>query len=153
MQPLSLATVMSLLERSERTLWRRIAEGSLTRAAEDARRRTMIHADAITSEICIPLEPEDFPVIERADEGDAEAQADLAVIFLSNSKPESAIYWLQLAAKQDHPHAMYLLGRCYIDGTGLAKDENHGIMWIAKAAAHGDLISREQMQAILAKLH
>lgn len=44
---------------------------------------------------------------------------------------------------------MHLLGRCYIDGNGLQRDENIGIMWIAKAATLGHLISHGLMQAVL----
>ncbi|MGP1665999.1 MAG: tetratricopeptide repeat protein, partial [Rhodanobacter sp.] len=78
----------------------------------------------------------------------AGAQTDLAVLFLSNAKPESAVYWLELAAKQDYANAMHLLGRCYTDGNGILKNEDLGIMWIAKAASHGHLISQGQMQAL-----
>ena len=45
----------------------------------------------------------------------------------------------------------YLLGRCHIDGNGVLQDENIGIMWLAKAAAHGHAVSQAQMQAMLDK--
>jgi len=121
----------------------------LARADEDALTdKVKISLEAIRPYICIPIAIEDFHVIERADAGDVEAQTDLALIFLSNMKPENAVYWLKSAAKQDYMNAMHLLGRCYTDGNGLSKDENLGIMWIAKAAAQGHVISQGQMQAI-----
>jgi hypothetical protein len=152
---INLATAATLTEWSKRTLWRRISDGTLTRTGDDNifnDKKTKIHLDTIKSYICVPLEPEDFELIESADAGDAEAQTDLALLFLSHAKPESTVYWLELAAKQNYASAMYLLGRCHTDGNGLPKNENIGIMWIAKAASHGDVISQGLMQAMLDKI-
>lgn len=146
MKAISIATVATLIDQSERTLRRRIADGALSRVVEDGGNRTMIPFDAICNQIVIPMEAEDFELISCADAGNAEAQNNLALLFLSNGKPEIAIYWLELAAKQDHTDAMHWLGRCHIEGTGVPKDEDLGIMWLAKAAAHGHVISKEQIQ-------
>lgn len=146
---ISLATAITLTGWSKRTLWRRIADGTLIRADGDAfTDKAKISLEAIRPFICVPIESEDLYLIERADAGNAEAQTDLALIFLSSVKPESAVYWLKLAAKQDYMNAMHLLGRCYTDGNGLPRDENLGIMWLAKAAAQGHVISQGQMRAI-----
>ena len=150
---ISIATAITLTGLSERTLWRRISDGTLTRAnSNDLNDKARIPLDTIKSYICVPLEPEDFYLIESANAGNAEAQTDLALIFLSNAKPESAVYWLKLAAKQDYTEAMHWIGRCYTDGNGLPKDKNLGLMWIAKAAAQGHVISQDQMQAMVDKL-
>jgi hypothetical protein len=151
---ISLATAITLTEWSKRTLWRRISDGTLTRTDDDVLddKKTKIHLDAIKSYICVPLEPGDFELIESAEAGDAEAQTDLALIFLSHAKPESAVYWLELASKQNYANAMYLLGRCYTDGNGLPANENLGIMWIAKAASLGHVISQSLMQTIIGKV-
>lgn len=111
----------------------------------------MIDLEAIKSHACIPLEDDDSHLIQDADTGNAEAQNDLALLFLENSKPRAAIYWLELAAKQDYPDAMHWLGRCHIDGNGVLQDENLGMMWLAKAAAHGHAISQAQMQTMLTR--
>ena len=147
MKLISLAAAITITEWSERTFWRRFADGSLTRENEQG--RSMIPLDLIRPHMCIPLDSEDLPVLAGADAGNAEAQNDLALIFLANRKPKGAVYWLELAAKQEYASAMNWLGRCYIEGNGVPKDENLGIMWISKAAAHGDKISQGQMQAIL----
>lgn len=145
----SLATAANLLELNERTLRRRIADGVLPRFSEDVNtNRTMIPFDAIQDQVVIPLEAADLELIEDADAGDAEAQNDLALLFLSSNKPQSAIYWLELAAKQDYADAMHWLGHCYLEGNGMLKDENLGMMWLSKAAAHGHVISQAQMQAL-----
>jgi hypothetical protein len=146
---ISLATAITLTEWSERTLRRKLAEGSVTRAPEiGSNGKTLIHFDSIKRHVCLTLEPDEMTVLLRADAGEAEAQAELALIFLSNDKPKSAIYWLELASRQNHADAMHWLGRCHIEGIGVLKDENLGTMWLAKAAAHGHVISQEQMQAM-----
>lgn len=149
---ISIASAITLTEWSESTFRRRISEGALKREFEAGPGgRAMVSFDAIQPHICIPLEDDDISLISDADSGDAEAQNDLALLFLANSRPRGAIYWLELAAKQEYPDAMHWLGRCHIDGNGVLKDENLGMMWLAKAAAHGHAVSQMQMQAILEK--
>jgi TPR repeat protein len=146
---ISLAAAITLTEWSERTLRRKLAEGSVTRAPESGSNgRYLLHLDSVRPYICICLEPDELATLMRADSGEPEAQTDLALIFLSNAKPKGAAYWLELAAKQDYPDAMHWLGRCYIEGNGVPKNENLGMMWLAKAAAHEHVISQEQMQAM-----
>ena len=151
---ISLATAATLTEWSKRTLWRRISDGTLSRIGGDDiidDKKTKIDLDTIMTHMCIPIESGDLELIERADGGDAEAQTDLAALFLSYGKSESAIYWLELAIKQNFAGGMYWLGRCYLDGKGVVADENLGVMWIAKAASLGHVISKALMNAILAK--
>lgn len=154
MQKISLSSLPTLTERSERTLWRWIAEGTLTRAMEaptDNHDKAMVQLDSVKPHLCIPFEPEDFDLLVNADAGDAESQNDLALIFLANGKPKNAIYWLNLAAEQGYADAMHWLARCHLDGNGVAQDDNLGIMWLAKAAAHDHAISRAQMQLMREK--
>lgn len=114
--------------------------------------RSMIPFEAIQHECCIPFKKHDLELIAKADEGVAEAQNDLALLFLSHSKPKHAIYWLELAIKHKHTDAMHWLGRCYIEGRGVAQDGNLGIMWLARAAAEGHVISRKMMLTIQQKI-
>ena len=143
---LSIAATMTLTGWSERTVWRRFA-GHIVKS-EISNRRSTIPLDAIAPHLCLPLAPEDLPVLERADAGDVESQHAVALLLLSSGKPEGAIDWLELAAKHGHADAMNLLGTCYIEGNGRPKDENLGIVWIAKAAALGHVISQRQMDFI-----
>jgi len=76
----------------------------------------------------------------------------MALLFLSHKKSKNAVYWLELAIKQKHSDAMHWLGRCYIEGNGIDKNENLGLMWISKAAAEGHIISSEMMKAIRHKI-
>ena len=145
---ISLASAVSVTNLSENTFRRRIANGMLMRTIEEGPNgRSMIQFDAITGDCCIPLERDDLEVVIEADQGNADAQNDLALLFLSHAMPKKAVYWLELAAKQKHTDAMHWLGRCYIDGNGVTHDENLGFMWLSRAAAGGHIISKEMMQA------
>lgn len=146
---LNLKTVMALTGWSKRTLWRRLSNGVVMREEqEDDGKATKISFDEIKEHICIPLIDEDFKLIQRADNGDVEAQIDLAVIFLENKKYKGAIYWLELAAEKKSSEAMHLMGICYLQGNGVFQDENLGIMWLAKAASYGHLIAKEQINSL-----
>ncbi len=140
---ISLPAAITLTQWSERTFFRKFAEGSLTRDTESG----TISFDLLKPHFCLTLQPEDLAVIERADAGDAEAQNEVALIFLSSRKPKGAIYWLEQAAMQNYGDAMSLLSQCYMDGNCVSKDENLGIMWLAKAASLGHIIAQRQMQA------
>jgi len=149
MQHISLQATITLTELSERTIRRRVADGSLKCAADnDAHHKTMICFDSIKHDICIDLDPDNIELIKSADSGNAQAQNDLALLFLENNKLKSAVYWLELAAKQNLTDAMHLLGRCYLEGRGLPKDDSLAIMWIAKAASLGHPIALAQIQSI-----
>ena len=112
----------------------------------------MVVLDSIIEHLLIPLTEDDVLLLLDADNGNAEAQNDLALLFLANKKFREAVYWLKLAIKQGNTSAMHCLGRAYMDGTGVPKDENLGLMWIAKAAAGGHVVSRAQMAGIIQSL-
>ena len=146
MNLISIGTASTLTEWSERTIWRRLSDGSLPRQTGSG--KLCISLESIQADVCIPLEPADIQVLMHAESGDATAQTDLALIFLEQNKPKSAVYWLESAAKQGNADAMHWMGRCYIDGIGLQCDDNLGLMWLSKAAAAGHPISQEQMQTM-----
>jgi TPR repeat protein len=146
---ISIGLAITLTEWSDKTLRRRVADRSINGKVErSGTGRMMVDFAAISPHICIPLEDEDIELVMEADSGEAAAQNDLALLFLENGKPKSAIYWLELATKQDYPDAMHWLAHCYFDGNGVAKNENLGLMWLARAAAAGHDISKAQMQVI-----
>lgn len=150
MNAISLDAAIVITERSKRTWWRRITDGTVTRLENDARGRAMLAFAEVASLICVPVQAYDLEMILRADAGDADAQADVGQMFSNAGKHEAARYWLQIAADQEHADAMQWLGRCYLAGEGVPKDENLGVMWIAKAAAAGHIIAQEQMRALIA---
>ena len=149
MGSISIDASIIITEKSRRTWWRRISEGAVRRVADDRRGRAMLSWDEVLPHICIPMTPEDLAFVLRADAGDAEAQNDVGQLFSIAGKYEAALYWLQQAAQQGNPDAMQWLGRCYLSGEGVPKDDNLGIMWIAKAASYGHAIAKFQMNAML----
>lgn len=144
--PISIAASVAVTERSRRTWWRRIADGTVTRLADDARGRAMLSLAEVSPFICVPLDRADLEFLVRADAGDADAQNDIGQLFSNAGRPKIALYWLEQAAHQGHADAMQWLGRCYIAGEGVPKNRNIGLMWIAKAAAHGHVIAQAQIQ-------
>jgi TPR repeat protein len=146
---ISLAAAITLTEWSERTFWRRFADGSVKRETESGGNgKSMVHLESIEAHITIPLAPGELTLAQQADRGDPAAQNDLALIFLASGKTRGAIYWLELAARQEYADAMHWLARCYLDGNGVAPDDHVGLMWLSKAAAHGHLISQGQLQVM-----
>ena len=82
-------------------------------------------------------------------EGDAESQYTLGSMYYSGEDIdldyEQAVFWFKEAAKQKHPDAMYYLGRCYIEGIGMEKNENIGQSFIRQAAKLG---SKQAQKAV-----
>lgn len=150
---ISRATAATLTNLSEHTLRRRISEGVIQGWVEPGPLgRSMIDFKEIKNNCCIAIEEDDLPIIKLADSGSPECQNDLALIFLANKKPKNALYWLNLAARQNYTDAMHWIGRCYIDGNGVMKNENTGIMWIAKAASEGHIISQKIMKSMITQI-
>ncbi len=48
-----------------------------------------------------------------------------------------AVKWFARAAEQGNVEAMYLLGECYRDGSGVEEDQKKAVEWFAKAAERG----------------
>ena len=147
MELVSLSTATILTGLSKRTLWRRISSGELPRG--DGGGKALIDIASIADYFIVPAEVE---LVLRADRGSPDACNDLALVFLDARRDTEALHWLRRAAAADHPDAMHWLGRCYVDGRGVSKDLDLGIMWLAKSAAHGHPISKAQMAAMRSKL-
>ena len=150
---ISIASAMTLTTWSESTIRRRIADGKLIRKLEACTNgRSMVDLDSIQAHIELKLGEGDLALILAADAGDDQAQTDLALLFLQAGNVKGALYWLELAIKQDNASAMYYLGICHIEGKGVVQDENLGLMWISKAAVHGHLIAQGMLQSMRGKL-
>jgi len=135
---ITLKTAASLTGLSKRTLWRRLADGQLhAQGGADQGDHARVLIDDVLTISRLNLKPEDCTLIAEADAGQAEAQCDLALLFLMQKAPAEAVGWLTLAARQSYPEAMHQLGRCYIAGNGVEPVESLGIEWISRAAALG----------------
>ncbi|MCQ8105494.1 sel1 repeat family protein [Methylomonas sp. SURF-2] len=143
---------MTLTQWSERTIRRRVADGSLPCVSGvPFSNKTLISLESIKADICLTLSDEDIELLKSADAGSAQAQTEMALLFLENGKEKSAIYWLEQAAKQNFPDALHWMGNCYLRGEGFAKDDNLAVMWIAKAASLGHSVAKLQIEALSRK--
>ena len=133
---------------SKRTLWRRLSDGQITRQDNDDEGRAMLTFEDLVPMLCIPVAPQDHDLIIEAAAGDAEAQNDLALLFLDGDRPDLGLHWLALAADQGHPDAMHHLSKLYIGGSGIPKNDSLGLMWLGKAAALGHVIAGQQITAL-----
>ncbi|MEJ6656377.1 MAG: tetratricopeptide repeat protein, partial [Pseudomonas sp.] len=145
---ISLNSAIIVTGLSKRTLWRRLDDGQITRQENDARGRAMLTLTDLLPMLCVQIDPEDHELVVQADAGDADAQNDLAQLFLESDRPEIALHWLQVAADQGHADAMHNVATMHIKGLGVPKDETVGLMWLAKAATHGHPIAKQQVAAL-----
>jgi TPR repeat protein len=147
---ITLSTAVSITGLSKRTLWRRIADGCLhTQGGTDQGEHTRIMLDEVIALSRLRLEPEDHALILKADAGFAEAQCDLALLFLAQNLSTEVVQWLTLAAKQHYPEAMHQLGRCYIAGHGVEANEALGTEWISRAAALGHSTAKHMVHYLM----
>jgi len=145
---INLEAAVWITQLSKRTLWRRLAEGLITRQEHDDEGRTMLAFEGLVPMLCIPMTQEDHELVIEAAAGNAGAQTDVALLFLDAEKPDVGLHWLTLAADQGHSDAMHHLSKLYIQGSGLPKDDSLGLMWLAKAASLGHTIAGEQITAL-----
>lgn len=148
MLTVSLDTAIAVTEWSRRTWWRRISDGVIERAPDDTRGRAMVFWRDVEPLLSVAMTADDIGQLQLADSGSAEAQSDIGQLFAAAGNHEAAAFWLSQAANQDYPDAMQTLGRCYVAGEGVPKNEHLGVMWLAKAAAAGHTIAQAQMQGL-----
>ena len=78
---------------------------------------------------------------KAAEQGDAEAQADLgAAYFYGRGVPQdrkTAAKWLRKSADQGFARAQNLLGRMYLKGLGVTQNSAEAAKWFRKAADQG----------------
>ena len=179
---ISLHTAAILTGRSVRTWQRRIEEGLVPRLGSGVRALVPFEAvqqsmEGVPGEAANAWSAQDVQTLVRADQGEALAQAQMgsqfALLALRGATPATppapghdagriAHYFLERAAEQAQADAMHWLGLLYAAGLGPAGDASDAdadtsnnamaLMWIAKAAAHGHAIARQQLAALLPNL-
>lgn len=145
---ISLDTATLVTSVSKRTLWRRLDDGQITRQENDSRGRAMLTLTDLVPMLCVPIDSEDYELLADADAGNADAQNDLAQLFLDANRPDIALHWIQLAVDQEHADAIHNLAMLHIKGIGLEKDETKGLMFLAKAASLGHFIAKQQIATL-----
>ena len=136
MPTISVTTAATLAGVDRRTVRRWLGEGSIDLAG-------LLQAAAL------PLDQDEVEAVLLADAGDAEGMADLALILSLRGHHGRAVEFVQRAADKGHADAMHWLARAYLDGKGVEKDINVGLMWLAKSASLGHQISAAQVAALL----
>ena len=179
---ISLHTAAILTGRSVRTWQRRIEEGLVPRLGGGVRALVPFEAvqqsmEGVPGEAANAWSAQDVQTLVRADQGEALAQAQMgsqfALLALRGAAPATppapghdagriAHYFLERAAEQAQADAMHWLGLLYAAGLGPTGDASDAdadtsnnamaLMWIAKAAAHGHAIARQQLAALLPNL-
>lgn len=153
MSYINIAAAITLTGWSERTFWRRFADGSVSRSEKNGPNgKAMVFLNSIVEHFNVSVGAEELEIIVAADGGNAQAQTDLALIFHSNGKFKESVWWLELAAKLEYAPAMRWLGICYAKAEGVPFNEDLSIMWLAKAASLGDQIAKAQMQGMRDRL-
>jgi uncharacterized protein len=84
--------------------------------------------DAEDLDIAMPL------FIQAAELNNLRAQVYLGEMAEASQVYEAAVGWYLTAAMQGYPAAQYALGRMYIAGTGIEKDDAKALYWIKHSA-------------------
>ena len=78
-----------------------------------------------------------------AEQGDADAQALLAVVYYNGRGVRrdyaEALRWARLAAEQGNARGQGLLGAAYREGKGVARDPAEAVRWLRPAAEQGNV--------------
>ena len=149
MRTVSLSTAMTLSDLSESTFRRKIRSGDIQLLPpEDAGGREGIAIDRNAAYLNADIAVGHWELVREADRGDALAQTELALVLQRHRKFRAAVYWLQLAAKRNDSHALHWLARCHLEGRGVARNEDKGIMLLARSAMLGNVISAHQLAAL-----
>ncbi len=147
MTSISLKTAAHLTGVSKRTIWRRIAAGSLSVSrSEDSRGRTLLSLGDIAGDIGLPMNSELIAAIKNADVGQARDQLELALLFLESGLKVKALPWLELAAQQGDADAMLTLGETQLEVS--VEDPKIALNWIRRAAIAGQPLAIAVMEAL-----
>jgi beta-lactamase regulating signal transducer with metallopeptidase domain len=90
------------------------------------------------------LEKSTDTAMTEAENGDAEAQSALGMMFLNGDYTEAA-KWLRKAAEQGIAEAQYNLGVMYNKGQGVPQDYAESEKWLRKAAEQGLAVSQASL--------
>jgi len=67
---------------------------------------------------------------------------NMAVNFYKKENFKSAIYWCNITAKQGHGYSQYILGKCYLEGTGVDYDFKISFKYFEESSNNGFLKSK-----------
>lgn len=92
-------------------------------------------------------------LVKLAEDGNAEAQARLAMIFYEgkgvNRDDASAAKWAKLADEQGNPYATYILACLYIEGANVPRNIDEGMRLLEKSADGGCILAAANLGCTL----
>ena len=149
MRTVSLATAITLSDLSESTFRRKIRSGDIRlHSLPGPGAREVIDIEGNAAYLNRDIAIGHWEVVKEADRGNQSAQTELALVLQQHRKFKAAVYWLQLAAKKNDHHALHWLARCHLEGRGVVRNEDKGIMLLARSAMLGNVISAHQLAAL-----
>lgn len=84
-------------------------------------------------------------LLKQAQDGQMEAQFNLAMLYQSENKLSEAAKWYQLSAEQGFTKAQINLALMYQQGKGVSKNNQQMLYWMKKAADAGDPLGQLNM--------
>lgn len=142
----TLNTAEALGGMSRRTLWRRIADGSVRTAPNSVGSQTRVVLSDVLVVAGAGLPMACYPWLEAAEAGEVDAQCEVALAFLEGGDVKRALYWLRKASDQSCAEALYWRGRLRLGGLdggkvpdeeGMISDvpaDREGELWIWQAS-------------------
>lgn len=104
----------------------------------------------------VTLSPEIQTLIANAEQGNAEAQANLGWRYLEGDEVgqnnPKALQWLQSAAEQGEPSAQNNLGWMYDEGAGVSQDDVRSFVWYSLAETNGSTQATRNKQLVANRL-
>ena len=155
---LHVSTAAALTGRSVRTWQRRMEQGLVVRQADG---RALVPWAALQAELVAPLAPQDAPLLERADQGEAAAQAEMGALLAlaaldaldvaqgSDGCVAASRYFLEQAAQQGEADAMHWLALLHAAGLCEGDGNAQALMWLARAAAQGHVLAKAQLAGLM----
>lgn len=82
---------------------------------------------------------------QEAEQGNANAQFALALMYLDGINDVEAVKWFQKAAEQGLAEAQFHLASLYILGRGVKQSYPEGVKWLLKAAEQGHVQAQHSL--------
>ncbi|MGZ9097765.1 MAG: tetratricopeptide repeat protein [Micavibrio sp.] len=89
--------------------------------------------------------------IKHSQQGDAEAQFNLANKYIALKNHKKAVEWHSKSAIQGHAAAQHMLGLAHIEGKGVPKDYDKAREWLEKSAEQGNIDAQYDLGGLYAQ--
>ena len=76
---------------------------------------------------------------------------NLGIIRYTRAEYEEAYKWFNSAAYRNDPDAQFYLGRLYIEGKGVERDIDRGVVWLRISAGNGNQAAKDVIERVEGK--